>query len=79
MPRSMRSDQCHTFYCKSLRTLQEELMESQHGRTVFVADQDRIPVSVTGWSPDTGRVPVLGSVKPEKKAPEPIVFSSDDF
>ena len=79
MPRSMRSDQCHTFYCKSLKTLQEELMESQHGRTVFVADQNQLPVSVTGWSPDTGRVPVLGSAKPEKKAPEPIVFSSDDF
>ena len=54
-------------------------MNSTHGRTVFVADQDRVPVSVTGWSPETGRVPVLGSAKPERKAPEPIVFSSDDF
>ncbi|MEM7211865.1 MAG: hypothetical protein AAF479_08235 [Pseudomonadota bacterium] len=79
MPRSARSDQCHTFYCKSLKTLQEELMESTHGRTIFVAEQDRIPVSVTGWSPSTGRVPVMGSVAPERKAPEPIVFSSEDF
>ena len=78
MPRSMRSDQCHTFYCKSLKTLQEQLMESEHGRTVFVADKDRVPVSVTGWSPDTGRVPVMGAIK-ERKAPEPIVMSSDDF
>lgn len=79
MPRSARSDQCHTFYCKSLRNLQEELMESAHGRTVMIADKDRMPVSVTGWSPETGRVPVLGGPAPEKKAPQPIVFSSDDF
>ena len=79
MPRSARSDQCHTFYCKSLRTLQEELMDSTHGRTIFVAEQDRVPVGVTGWSPATGRVPVMGNVAPERKAPEPIVFSSEDF
>ncbi|MGD1926109.1 MAG: hypothetical protein ACFB03_18280 [Paracoccaceae bacterium] len=79
MPRSERSDQCHTFYCKSLKTLQEDLMESTHGKTVFVVGHNQLPVSVVGWSPDTGRVPVMGGVERERKAPEPIVMSSDDF
>ncbi|MEM9063063.1 MAG: hypothetical protein AAGD13_21585 [Pseudomonadota bacterium] len=79
MPQGLRSDQCHTFYCKALKTLQEELMKSTHGKTVFVADVDRVPVAVTAWSPQTGRVAVTSPVKRERPAPQPIVISSDDF
>lgn len=80
LPRDKRNDQCHTFYCKSLKDLQAQLMESQTGKVVYIAADGGDAKSIVAWSPATGRVPLEKAARPkEDSAPQPIVMSSDDF
>lgn len=78
LPRAKRSDQCNTFYCKSLQTLQENLMESETGKVVFITSEKQEVYGVVAWSPDTARVPLTAQPKAET-APEPIVMSSGNW
>jgi hypothetical protein len=80
LPRDKRNDQCHTFYCKSLKDLQAQLMESQDGKVVYIAADQGEAKAVVAWSPATGRVPLEKAARPkEDSAPQAIVMSSDDF
>ncbi len=81
LPRDKRNDQCHSFYCKSLRDVQEQLMESETGKIVYIATEDGEAKGIVAWSPATGRVPLDKAARPaeEPAAPQPIVMSSDDF
>ena len=78
LPRTKRNDQCNTFYCKSLKTLQENLMESETGKVVFIASERQEVHGVVAWSPETARVPLTAQPR-EQAAPEPIVMSSGNW
>ncbi len=81
LPREKRNDQCNTFHCKALKTLQDKLIESETGKVVMIADEDGEARKIVAWSPATGRVPLEARAPQpaEPEEPQPITFSSEDF
>jgi len=49
VPRPLRNDQCNTFYCKSLRRLQENYGNSAEGKAVLIAAEDGAPRNVAAF------------------------------
>ena len=81
LPRANRNDQCNAFYCKSLKLLQEKIAEATTDKVVIIADDNSEARSVSGWSPETGKVVVYTSAPGDTPADDrqSISFGSDDM
>ena len=75
LPRTLRSEQCNSFYCRGMKYLLTDYMESENGKAVIIGADRTEPLSVLAFDPETGTVEIASFAKAATTDSNPHSFS----